>query len=108
MYSKSASSSIGGNLPADLSFLRSVDLGEIHPLVVEEDLHIIEKELMGIGVRNIESEMVDKLHLLLLPFCPAVFAHLFADLLPELGRNRRVTDRFALRTAACAFEFVTK
>src|SRR5688572_6151095 len=108
MNSKSASSSIWGTLPADLSFLRSIYLGEIHAFVVEKDLHVVKKKLVRIGVGNIESEMVNKLHLLFLPLGPAFFAHLFADLLPELRRDGSVPDRFALRTAACAFEFVTK
>jgi hypothetical protein len=51
--------------------------------------------------------MVDKLLLLLLPFLPAILAHLCADLLPELGRDRRIAEGLVFLAASAAFEFVT-
>lgn len=95
-------------LPIDLSFLRRIDLCEIDAFVIEKDLHIIEKELVRIGVGYVQAEVVDELHLFLLPFCPAIFTHFVADLLAKLGRDRRVADGFTLFPAAGAFEFVTK
>jgi len=58
------------------------------------------------GGRDKKNTYTDQLHLLFLPFRPAIFAHLFTDLLPKLGRDRRVADRFALRAAPRALEFI--
>lgn len=93
-------------LPIDLSFLRSVDISEIDSFIVEKDIHIIEKKLMRIGVGNVQAEMIYQLFLLFLPFLPAVFADLGPDLLPQLGRNRRIAERFVLLPALRAFKFV--
>lgn len=94
-------------LPIDLAFLRGIDLFQFHTFVIEKDLHIIEKELVRVGVRYIEAEMVDKLLLLLLPFGPAILAHLGTDLLPKLSWYRSKPDRLVRLPAASAFEFVT-
>ncbi len=95
-------------LPVDLSFLGRVDLGQLDALVVEKDFHVIEKELVRIGVRDIEAEVIDQLFLLLLPFGPAAFTHLAADLLTQFRWDGGITKRFALLPTASAFEFVTK
>lgn len=92
----------------DLPFLRRVDLCEFDAFVVEKDLHVVEKELVRVGVRNIEAEVVDELLLFRLPFHPAIFADLGTDLLPKLGRYRRNAERFVLLPAPFALEFVTK
>lgn len=93
-------------LPVDLAFLRGIDLFELDALVIKKDLHIIEEKLVRIRIRNIESEVVDKLFLLSLPFRPAILAHLGADLCAQFGRDRSVTDGFVFLPAAAAFEFV--
>ena len=90
----------------DLAFLRCVDLCEFDPFVIEKDLHVIEEELVRVGVRNVEAEVVDELLLFRLPFRPAILADLGTDLLPELRRYRRDAERFALLPASCALEFV--
>src|SRR5687767_14264089 len=61
---------------------------------------------MRVRVGHIQTEVIYQLHLLFLPLRPTVLAHLFADLLPKLGRHRRMTDRLVLLPAAGAFEFV--
>lgn len=66
----------------DLPFLRRVDLRELDAFVVEKDLHVVEKELVRVGVRNIKAEVVDELLLFRLPFSPAIPADLGTDLLP--------------------------
>lgn len=66
----------------DLPFLRRVDLRELDAFVVEKDLHVVEKELVRVGVRNIKAEVVDELLLFRLPFSPAILADLGTDLLP--------------------------
>ena len=90
----------------DLSFLRSIDLREIDAFVVEEDLHIVEQELVRIGIRHVETEMINKLLLFLLPLYPAILAHFGAYLLPQLGRYRRNAQRFVFLPATRAFEFI--
>ncbi len=93
-------------LPIDCPFLRGIDLRQVDAFVVEKDLHIVEKELVRIGVRHIEAEVIDKLFLLLLPLGPAILAHLGTDLLTEFGRYRRKADRIVCQSAPGAFEFV--
>jgi hypothetical protein len=95
-------------LPIYFSFLRSIDLCDLNAFVIEKDLHLIEQKLMRIRIRNVESEMVDQLLLLLLPFGPAIFTHLGADLLPELGWDRSETEWFVFLPATRAFEFITE
>ena len=90
----------------DLTFLRCVDLCQFDTFVIEKDLHVIEEELVRVGVRNIKAEVVDELLLFRLPLRPAIFADLGTDLLPKLGRYRRDAERFALLSAACALEFI--
>ena len=92
--------------PVNRSFFRSIDVRDLNTFVEEEDVHLVEQELVRIGVRNIEAEVVDELLLFLLPLGPAAFADLGTDLLPELRWDRRVTDRFALRAAPRALEFI--
>lgn len=91
----------------DLSFLRRVDLCDLDAFIVEEDLHLIEKELMRVGIRNVEPEVVDQLFLFRLPLGPAVFADLGSDLLTELGRDRSHAKRLIFLSTPRAFEFVT-
>ena len=91
----------------DLPFLRRVDLDELDTFVVEKDLHVVEEELVRVRVRNVKAEVIDELLLFRLPFSPAVLADLGTDLLSELGRYRRDTERFVLLPTACALEFVT-
>lgn len=94
--------------PIYFSFLRRVDLRQLNAFVVEKDLHIVEQELVRIGIRNVQTEVVDKLFLLLLPLGPAILAHLGTDLLPQVSWNRGKTKRFVLQPASGAFEFVTR
>ena len=95
-------------LPINLAFLRGIDLGDINAFVIKEDLHIIEKKLVRIGVRYVKAEVIDKLLLFLLPFGPAILAHFRTDLLTKLGRYRRKADRLLCQPAASAFEFVAR
>ena len=37
-------------LPVNFAFLRGVDLGQLYAFVVEKDLHVVEEELVRIGV----------------------------------------------------------
>jgi hypothetical protein len=99
-------SNFGAALPLDRSFLRGVDLRELDAFVVKENLHLVEEKFVRIGVRDVDPEMIDQLVLFLEPFLPAVLADFGADLLPELGRDRRVAERFVFQPAAGAFEFV--
>jgi hypothetical protein len=34
----------------DLSFLRCIDLGDLDTFVIEKDLHLIEQELVRVGI----------------------------------------------------------
>ena len=77
------------SLVNDLSFLRSVDLRKVDTFVVKKDLHVIEQELVRIGIRHVKTEMIDELLLFLLPFHPAIPTNLGSDLLPQLGRYWR-------------------
>jgi hypothetical protein len=95
-------------LPVNLSFLRSVDLRQLDALVIQKDLHIIEKELMRIRIRYVQTEMIDELLLFLLPFSPAIFTHFRTYLLSEFRGDRSKTERLVLLPATSAFEFVTK
>jgi hypothetical protein len=90
----------------DLSFLRCVDLRDVDAFVIEKDVHLIEEELMGVGIGYVEAEVIDELLLFCLPFGPAIFADLGTDLLSKLGRYRRITDRLTFLSAPRAFEFV--
>ena len=99
---------VRSDLPIDLSFLRRVDLGQLDAFVVEENVHVVEQELVRIGVRHVEAEVVDELLLLFLPLFPTVFTHLAADLLTKLGRNRRETDRLVFLPAAATLKFISK
>jgi hypothetical protein len=91
----------------DLSFLRRVDLRDLDAFVVEKDLHLIEQELVRVGIRNVESEVVDKLFLFRLPLRPAILADLSSDLLSKLGRDWSYSERLIFLTTPRAFEFVT-
>ena len=53
-------------LPVNLTFLRCIDLGNLNAFTEKEELHLIEEKLVRIGVRNVDAEMIDELHLLLL------------------------------------------
>jgi hypothetical protein len=90
----------------DLPFLRRIDLGKLDAFVVEEDLHLVEEELMGVWIRDVETKVIDQLLLFLLPLGPAIFADLRSDLLAQVRRNRRDTERFTFLPAPSAFEFV--
>jgi hypothetical protein len=104
----SPSSTAESDLPIHLAFLRRVNLRQFDAFVVEKDLHVIEQELMRVGVGHVEAKVVNKLFLLFLPRGPAILANLSADLLPEFRRYRRVAERFIFLPATFAFEFVTK
>src|SRR5689334_6102704 len=75
-------------LPINASFLRRIDLREIDTFVKKKNLQIVEEKIVRVRARYVESEMVDELHLLFLPFGPAVLADLFGDTRAELGRKR--------------------
>jgi hypothetical protein len=92
---------------ADLSFLGRVDLRKLDTFVVEKDLHLIEEELVGVGIRNIQPEMIYQLLLFLLPLGPAIFADLGTDLLPQLSGYRCDAEGLAFVTAFRALKFVT-
>ena len=92
--------------PVNRSFFRSIDVRDLNTFVEEEDVHLVEEELVRVGVRNVEAEVVDELLLFLLPLGPAAFADLGTDLLPELRRYRGVAEWLALRVALRALEFV--
>ena len=96
------------SLVNDLSFLRSVDLREVDTFVVEKDLHVVEQELVRIGIRHVETEMINELLLFRLPLRPAILADLGTDLLTEFGRYRSNAQWFVFLPATGAFELVTK
>ena len=50
--------------------------------------------------------MIDDARLCLQPFRPARLANLSADFLPQLSRQRRVTERGTLLPTTGAFDFV--
>lgn len=96
-----------GILPADASFFRSVDLGKLDPFVEKKNLQIVEKKVMRVRVRNIESEMIDKLVLLLKPFLPAALANLIEHPLTQIVRQGHKLHLCLFGTAPKTFEFIT-
>ena len=94
--------------PVNRSLFRRIDVRDLNTFVEEEDVHLVEEELVRIGVRNIEAEVVDELLLFLLPLGPAAFADLGTDLLPELCRYRGIAEWLVFLPATRAFEFVSE
>lgn len=95
-------------LPVDLSFLRSVDLCKLDAFVKEEYFQVVEKKLVRVWIGNVEAVVVDKLHLLFLPFGPAIFADLGGNALAELIGDRSERELLVFLPATRAFKFFTK
>jgi len=94
-------------LPINISFSGCVNLREFHAFVEKENLHLVKQKIVRIGIRDIQTEVVDKLFLFVEPFFPAIGANFLADLLTEFGGNRRVTERRVFTPAPRAYEFIT-
>ena len=52
-------------LPLDTAFFRRIDLGQVRGLTKEEPLDIVEEESLRVGIRQIQTVMVDDLGLFL-------------------------------------------
>jgi hypothetical protein len=95
-------------LPTDRAFLRGVYLSHIHALVEKEDLEIIEQEVVRIGIRDIDSEVIYELILLLKPFLPTALTYAVEDALADFVRKGGELHLPFLATAPEALESVTR
>ena len=68
--------------PLDAAFLGGIDLREGCAFVEEVALDVVEEKVLGVGIRQIQTVMINYLRLLLQPTAPARLADFGCEPLP--------------------------
>ena len=89
-------------LPLDGAFLRRIYLGDFWGFAKEEPFDVIEEEILGVGIREIQSVVINYLTLLLQPTTPTDLANLTANSLPQLVWEWSKANRWSFLTAMYA------
>src|SRR3984893_19544495 len=86
-------------LPLNRAFFGSIDLRERWRLAKEKALDVVEKEILRVCVRQVETVMIDDLRLFLQPGGPAGLADLTRYSLAKfVGEGRKAYRRALLAT----------
>lgn len=93
-------------LPLNGSFFCCVDFGNVRYVAEQITLDVVEKESLGVRVREIEAVVIDDLGLFLQPAAPAWLADFRGDTLAELVWEGGECESRALLAAMCAFNCV--
>ena len=94
-------------LPLNAAFFRRVDLGLNGGFAEEETFDVVEEKILRVGVREVQTVVIDDLCLFLQPTTPARLADLRGDALTEFVRKGREWKRRALLATMCAFDSVS-
>jgi hypothetical protein len=94
------------DLPLNRSFFRGVDLCEIARGSVEKPFHVVDEKSLSLGIREIETVVVDYARLGLEPFCPARLANFACHFLSQFRWQRCKSEWRALLLAPSTFDFV--
>lgn len=70
-------------------------------------LDVIEKKILRVGVRKVQTVMIDDLRLLLEPSVPAGLANLFRDSLAQFVWQGSKTERRSLLPAVSTFDVIS-
>src|SRR5689334_4072575 len=92
--------------PLDAAFFRRIDLRDLRCFAKQKSSDVVEQKRLRVGVREIQSVVIDDLRLLLQPATPARLTDLRGDSLPQFVRKRREWQRRTLLATMCALDGV--
>src|ERR1051325_10632047 len=93
-------------LPLNTSFFCCVDFRDFRYVAEQIAFDVVEKERLGVRVREVQTVVIDDLCLFLQPLTPATLANLGPDALAEFVRERCEGESRTLLAAMCAFDVV--
>lgn len=93
-------------LPLNGALFGGIDLGRLRNFAEKKALDVVEEEILGVGIREIEAVMIDDLTLFLQPATPAGLANLIGDSLSELVGKGSKSDRRTFLAAMYALNVI--
>src|SRR5690242_3726083 len=90
--------------PLDAAFFRRIDLRDLRCFAKQKSSDVVEQKRLRVGVREVQSVVIDDLCLLLQPTTPTRLTNLRGNFLSQLVGERRERECRTLLAAMCAFD----